>query len=89
MRSRVELPDLGCPRPRLSVWYVRVGDLVLEGERLVEILVDSATVDLLATDTGVLLECHARVNDLLVPGQLLAVIACNEPLENSSRTNKS
>ena len=89
MRSRVELPDLGCPRPRLSVWYAHVGDFVLEGERLVEILVDGATIDLPAPETGTLLECHARVDEILVPGQLLAVIAANEPLENSARTNKS
>ena len=89
MRSRVELPDLGCPQPRLSVWYARVGDLVLEGERLVEILVDGATVDLPAPQTGVVRERHAQLDDILVPGQLLAVIDGDEPLENSARTNKS
>ena len=58
----------------MSVWYVRVGDFVLAGERLLEILVDGATVDIAAPETGVLRECHARLDELLVPGQLLAVI---------------
>ena len=89
MRSRVELPDLGFPQPRLSVWYARVGDFVLEGERLVEILGDGATVDLPAPETGTLVERHAQLDDVLVSGQLLAVIAVQDPLENSPRTNKS
>jgi pyruvate/2-oxoglutarate dehydrogenase complex dihydrolipoamide acyltransferase (E2) component len=78
MRSRVELPDLGCSHPRLSVWYARVGDRVLAGERLVEILVDGATVDLPCPAGGRLLECHARIDDPLSPGQLLAVIGSDE-----------
>lgn len=74
MRSEVTLPDLGCPQPRLSVWYVRVGDSVLAGERLVEILVDGATIDISAPESGRLRECHARIDQVLAPGQLLAVI---------------
>ncbi len=74
MRSRVELPDLGCPQPRLSVWYARVGDRVLAGERLVEILVNGATIDLPAPMNGRLLERHAQLDESLTPGQLLAII---------------
>jgi pyruvate/2-oxoglutarate dehydrogenase complex dihydrolipoamide acyltransferase (E2) component len=74
MRSPIKLPDLGCPTPRLSVWYARPGDAVLAGERVVEILVENATVDLSSPDTGRLVECHARPDQLLTPGQLLAVI---------------
>jgi pyruvate/2-oxoglutarate dehydrogenase complex dihydrolipoamide acyltransferase (E2) component len=78
MRSRVELPDFGCPGPRLSVWYARVGDTILAGERLVEILVDGATIEVSAPANGRLLECHARPDDYLVAGQLLAVIDADE-----------
>lgn len=74
MRSRVEMPDVGCPHPRLSVWYARVGDLVLAGDRLVEILVDGATIDISAPVNGQLVECHARVDEFVDPGRLLAVI---------------
>ena len=88
MRLNVQLPDFGCPEPRLSVWYVRVGDLVLAGERLAEILVDGATVDLPAPATGVVLERRVRLDDLLTKGQLLAVLEADEPLESSTRTNK-
>ena len=78
MLSRVELPDLGCPQPRLSVWYARVGDSLLAGERLVEILVDGAAVDLPAPANGRLVERHAQIDDTLVPGQLLAIIDSDE-----------
>jgi pyruvate/2-oxoglutarate dehydrogenase complex dihydrolipoamide acyltransferase (E2) component len=74
MRNRVVLPDLACPDARLSVWFARVGDRVLAGERLVEILVDGATVDISAPESGRLAELHAHIDDPLVPGQLLAVI---------------
>lgn len=74
MHSRVVLPDVGSPRPRLSVWYVRVGDTVLAGERLVEILIDNATIDIPAPDTGRVAEFHARIDDVLTPGQILATI---------------
>jgi len=74
MRNEVVLPELHCPHPRLSVWYARIGDTVLAGERLVEILVDGATVDIPAPETGHLRECHARIDDILTAGQLLAII---------------
>ncbi len=79
MPSRVELPDLGSPHPRLSVWYVRVGDFVLAGERIVEILVDAATVDLTAPETGFIRQCLAQPDDILTPGQLLALIDATPP----------
>ena len=89
MRLNVNLPNLDSPQPRLSVWYVRVGDFVLEGERLAEILVDGATVDVPAPATGVLIERHAQLDDPLVPGQLLAVLQSDEPIENPTRTDKA
>ena len=74
MRSPVLLPDLGCPNPRLSLWFAQVGDVMFRGERLVEILVEGATIDVTAPVDGQLVERHARPDDLLRTGQLLGVI---------------
>ncbi len=74
------MPDLSAgTRPvTLSVWLVEPGQRVVEGDRLVEVLLGSATVDLPAPATGVLVEICADEEDTLVPGQLLAVIAVDE-----------
>lgn len=77
MRIAVQLPDLQSPAPRVSVWYARIGDLVLAGDRLIEILVDAATVDILAPETGRLAERHVKVDESIATGQLLAVIETN------------
>jgi pyruvate/2-oxoglutarate dehydrogenase complex dihydrolipoamide acyltransferase (E2) component len=74
MRSPVVLPELECEGPRLSVWFARVGDRVLRGERLVEIVVEGATIDITAPAAGRLIEVHAIAGDRLTTGQLLGVL---------------
>lgn len=74
MRSPVHLPELNCPDPRLSLWFARVGDRLLAGDRLVEVLVDGATVDITAPVTGRLVERHAYPDEPLHAGQLLGVL---------------
>ena len=74
MRRPVHLPDLGCPDPRLSLWFAQVGDDVRAGERLVEILVEGATIDVSAPVSGRLVERHAYPDDRLTTGQLLGVL---------------
>lgn len=73
-REPVIMPDLGCPRPRLSVWYAAIGEMVYAGDRLIEILVDGATVDLVAPAAGLLTTRLADVDELLEVGQVLAEI---------------
>lgn len=74
------MPDLSAgTRPvTLSVWLVEPGQRVVQGDRLVEVLVGPATVDLPAPATGMLVEVCADEEDTLVPGQLLAVIVADE-----------
>ena len=55
-RVPVVLPDLGVASVRLSVWFAEPGDLVYEGERLVEVAVGGATFDVSAPATGRLAE---------------------------------
>ena len=51
MTVEVRLPELGCPA-RLSVWHVREGETVGAGDRLVEVLIPGATVDIASPTSG-------------------------------------
>ena len=70
------LPDLGLGDEPivLTLWLVKRGSRVAEGEPLVEVLAGVATVDLPSPADGVLAEKSAEAGDVLVVGQRLAVI---------------
>ncbi|HTU20869.1 MAG TPA: hypothetical protein VMG10_22645 [Gemmataceae bacterium] len=74
MRTPIVLPELGAAPVRLSLWFAAPGDVVFEGDRLVEVLVAGATFDVSAPATGRLIERHAWPRDLLAPGQVLGVM---------------
>jgi 2-oxoglutarate dehydrogenase E2 component (dihydrolipoamide succinyltransferase) len=73
-RKPIVTPDLGCTNVVVSVWYVKPGETVYAGDRLVELLAGSATFDVSAEDNGKLAECSARPGDVLTPGQVLGKI---------------
>jgi len=77
-RHPILLPDLGVANPAVSLWLVEVGAEVSEGDRLVEIVADSVTVDLPAPTTGVLAETLVTDDDRLEVGQLLGIIETPE-----------
>jgi pyruvate/2-oxoglutarate dehydrogenase complex dihydrolipoamide acyltransferase (E2) component len=58
----------------ISVWLVPRGATVMEGDRLVEVLADSVTVDLPSPANGILVETLAAEDDLVVPGQVLGYV---------------
>jgi len=68
------LPDLGSDRATFSLWHVAVGERVRLGERVAEVLIPGALVDISAPVAGVLSECLAREGEALSAGQLLGVI---------------
>jgi pyruvate/2-oxoglutarate dehydrogenase complex dihydrolipoamide acyltransferase (E2) component len=74
MLSPVHVPDLRAGAVRLSLWYAQLGETLRKGERLAEILVDGATFDVTSPVDGVLVERHARPDDVLRTGQLLGVL---------------
>jgi pyruvate/2-oxoglutarate dehydrogenase complex dihydrolipoamide acyltransferase (E2) component len=81
MRTPITLPELGLPADRrvtLSAWYAAPGDLVFEGDRLVEVLTDGATFDVSCPATGCLVERHALPRDVLTVGQVLGVVEGQE-----------
>ncbi len=74
MRAEIILPDLGAAPAALSAWFADVGDVVYEGDRLVEVLVDGATFDVPAPATGRLTEQRAFRADALHTGQVLGTV---------------
>ena len=78
MQVPIHLPDLGTSSLILSLWYAHVGEEVLEGERLVEVLADSITFELTAPATGRLTQQLALPEDILTPGQTLGTIEVPE-----------
>jgi pyruvate/2-oxoglutarate dehydrogenase complex dihydrolipoamide acyltransferase (E2) component len=77
----VILPDLGTgPDVPIVVshWFAARGDEVLEGDRLVEVLVGPATFDVSSPVTGRLAEIRGREDDEVVPGTVLGLVAATE-----------
>ncbi len=66
--------DLGSDRVRVSLWYVRPGEHVYEGDRVVELLLPGATFDVASPATGVVAECLALTGDPVEIGTVLGTI---------------
>jgi len=78
VRAAVELPDVGTDRVTFSLWYVRAGDRVVEGDRVAEVLIPGATIDVHAPASGTLVEQLTFPNDALAAGQTLGWIEAEE-----------
>jgi pyruvate/2-oxoglutarate dehydrogenase complex dihydrolipoamide acyltransferase (E2) component len=74
MRDPILVPDLGDETPVLNLWIVAPGDQVYAGDRLVELLLDEATIDVTAPVTGRLVEKNARPGQQVTRGQVLGWI---------------
>ena len=76
----LRLPDLGVGGVPIfaSQWLVEAGRRVTEGDRLLEVLAGSATVDLPAPKSGILREKLVVEDDPLTVGQALGVIEVDE-----------
>ena len=74
MAVPVPLPDLGTTAATVSLWHLRPGESVYEGDRLVEILIPGATFDVPAPVTGVVRERLALPGDRVEGGQVLGTI---------------
>jgi pyruvate/2-oxoglutarate dehydrogenase complex dihydrolipoamide acyltransferase (E2) component len=82
MRSAVVMPDLAAPQPLLSAWFAETGERVYAGDRLVEVLIGGATIDIAAPSSGVLAEKLAWPDDVLAAGQVLGFIDEEDAEEN-------
>lgn len=70
----VVLPDLGSQRCKLSLWFVRNGETVREGDRLAEVNFPGAVVDIASPADGILIERIALAGDELIVGQIIGTI---------------
>jgi pyruvate/2-oxoglutarate dehydrogenase complex dihydrolipoamide acyltransferase (E2) component len=77
-RHDIRLPDLGAEPVVFSAWFADAGDLVYEGDRLVEVRAGAATFDVPAPATGRLAAQSAWPDDLLQPGQSLGSVEAEE-----------
>jgi pyruvate/2-oxoglutarate dehydrogenase complex dihydrolipoamide acyltransferase (E2) component len=75
-RIELRLPDLDLENARVTAcaWHAAVGQRVVAGDRLLEVLAGDITVDLPSPATGVLIERWIELDDPLITGQPLAVI---------------
>ena len=69
----VRLPELGAAA-RVSAWFAEPGDYVYAGDRLVEVVLPSATFDVSAPASGRLVERHCLPPDAVTAGQTLGVL---------------
>jgi pyruvate dehydrogenase E2 component (dihydrolipoamide acetyltransferase) len=83
MKRKLRLPDLGLgDQPiTLSVWFMRKGEVVAEGEPVVEVAADSVTVDIPSPIDGVLVRKLVAAGDRITIGQEIAVIEAEEDFE--------
>jgi len=77
-RYPITLPDLGTGGEviRVSAWLVDIGQAVIAGDRVVEVLVPGITFDLEAGKTGELVEICRAVDAIVESGDVLGWIAC-------------
>ncbi len=82
MRLKAVLqPELGTSSGvsiHVSYWYAAPGEEVLEGDRLVEVLVGPATFDVSSPFTGQLVKISAEEDTIVSPGAILGWVAVTE-----------
>lgn len=75
------VPALGLPADEpihVSCWLVSPGDNVVEGDRIVELLIGEITFDVSSPASGRLVSVSADVDEPVSPGSLLGKIATGE-----------
>ena len=74
----VVMPELGLDAVRVSAWFAEPGDVVYEGDRIVEVSGGGATFDVAAPATGRLASQLVLPRDRLRPGQVLGYVVAQE-----------
>ena len=70
----IVLEDLGTPRARFSLWYVQPGEPVSRGDRVAEIVIPGASIDVAAPVDGTFRECLAFPGDDVESGSPIGFI---------------
>ena len=75
-RHELTLPNLGVDDVPIvaTTWLVELGEEVTEGDRMLEVVAGSVSVDLPAPASGILAEVWVEEDEQVKTGQLLAVV---------------
>lgn len=85
MRSPILVPQLGCAGQylKLSLWLSRVGEQVITGDRIVELLIPGITFDVESPCSGIIVSCEFQSGAKVREGSVLGWI---EQLETGSNS---
>lgn len=89
MRTPVTIPDLGAQAhpQRLSAWFVESGDLVEQGEPLLEVLISGVTCDVPAPCSGRLVGIEKGLDAPIAIGDVVGWIetepSTGDPVDGS------
>ena len=88
MRVPIIVPDLGSGDEPLSLsgWLVDEGDLILAGDRVVEVLFPGLTFDIIAESNGRLVEIEQAIDTTIRVGDILGWLddAVSERIERAA-----
>jgi pyruvate/2-oxoglutarate dehydrogenase complex dihydrolipoamide acyltransferase (E2) component len=72
----IELPDIGAGDDAIyvSCWLVDPGEIVVAGDRVVEVLIKGITFDIAAPVSGILSRIEKPLDTRIVPGDILGWI---------------
>jgi pyruvate/2-oxoglutarate dehydrogenase complex dihydrolipoamide acyltransferase (E2) component len=76
-RVPIAVPDLGAgdDKIRISAWLVDVGQTIVAGDNVVEVLVPGITFDIQAAQTGELVEITKTVDEFVAHNDIVGWIA--------------
>lgn len=85
-RFEFKLPDIGegVAEAEIVEWLVEVGDAVKEGQAIVAVMTDKATVEMEAPAEGVILERHGDVGAMMPVGTVLFTLETGEELPSEA-----
>jgi pyruvate/2-oxoglutarate dehydrogenase complex dihydrolipoamide acyltransferase (E2) component len=78
MRVPVRLQDLGDGPLRFGLWLVEPGEPVFEGDRLAEVLLPGAAIDVSSPVTGTLVERTVYPREAVSSGQVLGYVEAED-----------
>ena len=80
MRTPVILPELGAgdEELRVSCWLLELGDAVVAGDRIVEVLCDGITFDVTAECSGTVARIERHLDSVVRSGDVLGWIEMDE-----------
>ena len=79
MKIEVKIPDLGSSESlTITYWHSNEGDIVKEGNDLVEVATEKATFNVAVPSTGKLIQKKFQEGEIVKTGDVVAVIEKSE-----------